>query len=37
MLYLENTVKGGLILRTQQAEGLQISTEDKTGGKKCFL
>lgn len=37
MLYLENTVKGGLILRTQQAEGLQISTEDKTGAKKCFL
>lgn len=37
MLYLESTVKGGLILGTQQAEGLQISTEDKTGRKKCFL
>lgn len=37
MLYLENTVKGGLILRAQQAEGLQISTEDNTGGKKYFL
>lgn len=37
MLCLENTVKGGLILRTQQAEGLQISTEDKSGRKKCFL
>lgn len=37
MLYLENTVKGGLILRAQQAEGLQISTEDKTGRKTCFL
>lgn len=37
MVYLENTVKGGLILGTQQAEGLQISTEDKTGRKKCFV
>lgn len=33
MLCLENSVTGGLILRTQQAEGLQISTDDKTEGK----
>lgn len=32
VLCLENSVKGGLILRAQLAEGLQISTEDKTGG-----
>jgi len=31
MLCLENSAKRGLILRTQQAECLQISTEDKTG------
>lgn len=32
MLCLERSVKGGFILRTQQAKGLQISIEDKTGG-----
>lgn len=32
MLCLESSVKGGFILRTQQAKGLQISIEDKTGG-----
>lgn len=31
---VEISVKGGLIL-TQLAEGLQISTKDKTGRKKC--
>lgn len=36
MLCLENSVKGGLILRTQQAESLQISTDDKTGGKEML-
>lgn len=38
MLCLESSVKGGFIL-TQQAKGLQISIEDKTGGGggKCFL
>lgn len=32
MLCLENSVTGGLILRTQQAEGLQISTDEGKGG-----
>lgn len=32
MLCLESSVKGGFILRTQQAKGLQISIEDKIGG-----
>lgn len=36
MLCLENSVKGGLILRTQQAEDLQISAEDKAGGKEVL-
>lgn len=36
MLSLENSVKGGVILRRQQAEGLQISTAGKTGGKEVL-